>query len=96
MNSSEAVVKFCLYVAGELPNSQRARSNLEAFCREHLAERYSIEVLDVTQSPERALEDNVLMTPQLVVLNGESRRVIVGSLQDRTALFEAVGLGARV
>ncbi|MFC4351992.1 circadian clock KaiB family protein [Fodinicurvata halophila] len=96
MMSSEAVVKFCLYVAGDLPNSQRARSNLDAFCREHLTGRYSIEILDVTQSPERALEDNVLMTPQLVVLNGASRRVIVGSLQDRTVLFEAVGLGGHV
>lgn len=94
--NSEAVVKFCLYVAGDLPNSQRARSNLEAFCREHLAERYSIEILDVTQSPERALEDNVLMTPQLVVLNGGSRHVIVGSLQDHSVLSDVVGIGDRV
>ena len=52
-------VLFRLYVAARLPNSQRALANLTEFCRQHLADRHRIEVVDVFESPERALADNV-------------------------------------
>ena len=42
-----ALFKFCLYVAGDAPNSAQAIANLAAFCQAHLPDRYEIEVVDV-------------------------------------------------
>lgn len=68
MSSRPAVYKFCLYVAGDAPNSALARANLTTLCREHLPNRHQIEIVDVFRQPQRALADGVFMTPTLVKL----------------------------
>jgi circadian clock protein KaiB len=81
-----------LYVAGTLPNSQQAVSNLRAVCEERLPGRHSIEVIDFLEEPERALEDGVLVTPTLVILAPAPQRTVIGTLSDRAALLRALGL----
>lgn len=83
-------VLFRLYVAARLPNSQRALANLTEFCRQHLADRHRIEVVDVFESPERALADNVLLTPTLVVVAPLPTRTIVGDLSDAGVLLQVL------
>lgn len=87
---ADGMVRFRLYVAGTLPNSRRAVANLEAFCRRHLADRHSIEILDVFEEPARAQADDVLLTPQLIVLNGGRTSRYVGDLTDLSALLPAL------
>ena len=89
--TEDSRVEFVLYVAGELPNSQRALSNLQAFCRDELMTEFRIEILDVFKQPERALTDKILITPQLVVRRTGCRQVIIGDLTDRNILRRAVG-----
>ena len=60
--------KFRLYVAGDAQNSAQAVANLTAFCKACLAERHSIEIVNVFREPKRALADGILMTPTLVKL----------------------------
>ena len=86
---SEDIIEFRLYVAGELPNSRRAVGNLQAFCREHLGQRFRVEIIDVFEAPARALADRVLLTPQLVVHRSGRTVTIVGDLTDREALCAA-------
>ena len=83
-------VVFRIYLAGQLPNSQRAMSNLTAFCRRYFANRHQIEVVDVFQSPERALADNVLLTPTLVIATPLPPRTIVGDLSDVAILLQVL------
>lgn len=83
-------VFFRLYVAGQLPNSQRALANLTEFCRQHLAGRHRIEVVDVFEDPDRALADNVLLTPALVIGAPLSPRTIVGDLSDAAILLRVL------
>ena len=66
--------RFRLYVAGEAQNSLQARANLAALCREHLAGRHEIEVVDVLRHPKRALADCVFMTPTLMKLGSSPAR----------------------
>lgn len=87
---NENVVLFRLYVAGQLPNSQRALANLTEICRQHLADRYRIEVVDVFEAPDRALADNVLLTPALVIGPPLSPRTIVGDLSDAAVLLRVL------
>ncbi len=85
---------FRLYVAGDAPNSTQAIANLRALCREHLPERYQIEIVDVLHDPKRALADGVFLTPMLVKTSPGPIRKIVGSLSQRQPVLQALGLTA--
>ena len=93
--SRRVVFRFRLYVAGDALNSTRAMANLTALCREHLAGRYEIEIVDVFRHPELALTDEVFLTPTLVRLAPAPVRRIVGSLSDTLAVLQALGLEKR-
>ena len=93
--SRRVVYRFRLYVADDALNSARAVSNLTALCQEHLADRHEIEVVDVFRHPERALADEIYMTPTLVRLAPAPFRRIVGSLSDTLAVLQALGLEKR-
>ena len=90
--SGAAPFKFLLYVAGDGPNSAQALANLDAICREHLAGRHEIEVVDVLREPQRALADLVMLTPLLVKLSPGPVRKITGSLSQREPVLQALGL----
>lgn len=83
---------FILFVAGDAPNSVRAIANLGAFCREYLAGRYSIEIVDVFLEPKRALAEHVFLTPTLVALTPLPSRRIVGTLSQVQPLLQTFGL----
>jgi circadian clock protein KaiB len=84
--------KFRLYVAGNSPNSTKAITNLRALCEEILREQHEIEVIDVLKEPQRALKDGVHLTPMLLKLSPSPTSTIIGSLNDRQPLLQALGL----
>jgi circadian clock protein KaiB len=84
--------KFRLYVAGDAANSVAAVANLNTICREHLPDRFEIEIVDVFIQPERALADGVFLTPTLVKLSPPPVRKIVGSLTQTLPILQAVGI----
>jgi circadian clock protein KaiB len=86
--------EFRLYVAGDTPNSVRARVNLGALCRKYLVGRYKIQIIDVFKDPNRAMIDGIYMTPALIKVAPSPVRMIVGTLSKSAALLEALGLTA--
>ena len=86
--------EFRLYVAGDTPNSVRARVNLGALCRKYLVGRYKIQIIDVFKDPNRAMIDGIYMTPALIKVAPSPVRMIVGTLSKSSALLEALGLTA--
>ena len=90
------LIGFRLYVAGDAQNSTMAMANLTALCREHLDGRHEIEVIDVFQQPERALEDGVLMTPTVVRVGVAPMRRVVGNLSESAWVVHALGLARLV
>jgi circadian clock protein KaiB len=87
-----ALYKFRLYVAADTLNSAQAIANLNALCRAHLMGRYEIEVVDVFQEPQRALAENIRMTPTLLKLEPSPARRIIGSLAKTQLVLEMLGL----
>jgi circadian clock protein KaiB len=85
--------RFRLYVADSTQNSDTARTNLTTLCQDYLPGRHEIEVIDVLSTPERALDDGILMTPTLVKLWPLPVRRIVGTLNATSAVVKALGLG---
>ncbi len=84
--------KFRLYIAGEALNSTQALANLGALCRDHLPDRYEIEVVDVFREPKRALADGIFMTPTLVKISPSPSRRVVGALSQTKLVLQALGL----
>jgi circadian clock protein KaiB len=72
-----------LYVAGTTPKSVAAITNLRKFCEEHLAGRYTIEVVDLLENPKLARGDQIVAIPTLVRKLPTPMRKIIGDLSDR-------------
>jgi circadian clock protein KaiB len=71
-----------LYTAGQSPKSLAALANLKKVCEEHLAGRYSIEVIDLMKNPRLAKDDQIVAIPTLVRKLPEPLRRLVGDLSD--------------
>jgi circadian clock protein KaiB len=69
-----------LFVAGTEPNSLLARRNLDAICAEHLEGDCQVEVVDVFEDHQRALEYGVFVTPALVARFGDATATFLGNL----------------
>jgi circadian clock protein KaiB len=76
-----------LYVAGDAPNSTRARANLHRILMDVDPSCYELEVIDCLAEPLRALGDGVLVTPTLMRVEPPPPQVVVGTLSalDRVA-----------
>jgi circadian clock protein KaiB len=88
--SSLPYFKFDLYVAGSGVNSLLAIANINALCREQLAGRHEIKIIDILQEPPP--DDNILLTPMLIKLSPAPICKIVGNLKDRNILLHLLGL----
>lgn len=82
-----------LYVAGQTPRALAAFANLQAICEEHLAGRYTIEVVDLLETPQLARGDQILALPTLVRKLPPPMRKIIGDLSDTERVL--VGLDLR-
>ena len=82
-----------LYVAGQTPKSIRAFGNLKKLCEEHLADQYTIEIIDLLKNPRLARGDQIVAIPTLVRKLPEPMRKIIGDLSNTERVL--VGLDIR-
>ena len=71
-----------LYVAGQSPKSVRAFDNLKKICEEHLAGKYSIEIIDLLKNPQLAAGDQIIAIPTLVRHLPVPIKSIIGDLSN--------------
>jgi circadian clock protein KaiB len=82
-----------LYVAGQTPKSLTAFANLKQLCDEHLAGKYSIEVIDLVKNPALSRGDQIVALPTLVRRLPQPMRKIIGDLSNTERVL--VGLDLR-
>jgi len=82
-----------LYVAGQTPKSLAAIANLKSICEEHLAGRYTIQVIDLLVTPQLAAGDQIVALPTLVRRLPPPLKRIIGNLSDTEKVL--VGLDIR-
>jgi circadian clock protein KaiB len=82
-----------LYVAGQTSKSMIAFANLKKVCEEHLAGKYTIEVVDLLVNPQLARGDQIVAIPTLVRKLPEPIRKIIGDLSNTERVL--VGLQLR-
>ena len=69
-----------LYVAGQTPRSLAAFANLKRICEQHLANRHSIEVIDLVRQPQLAQGDQIVAIPTLVRRLPQPVKRVIGDL----------------
>lgn len=84
-----------LYTAGQSPKSLAALANLKRVCEEHLAGRYTIEVVDLLKNPRLAKDDQIVAIPTLVRKLPEPLRRLVGDLSDTERTLVGLQLRSR-
>jgi circadian clock protein KaiB len=82
-----------LYVAGQTPKSILALKNINKYCKQHLGDKYSIEVIDLLKNPQLAEGDQIFAIPTLVRKVPEPIRKIIGDLSNEEKVL--VGLNIR-
>jgi circadian clock protein KaiB len=82
-----------LYVAGQTPKSVLALKNITKYCKEHLADKYTIEVIDLLVNPQLAEGDQIFAIPTLVRKVPVPIRKIIGDLSNEEKVL--VGLNIR-
>ena len=81
-----------LYVAGKTAKSEAALANLKLICENHLAGRYSIEVIDLLVNPKLAAGDQILAVPTLVRKFPTPIRKIIGDLSNKERVLVGLNL----
>ncbi|MDY6988502.1 MAG: circadian clock KaiB family protein [Thermodesulfobacteriota bacterium] len=85
-----------LYVAGQTPNCVKAFSNLKEICEEHLKGKYTIEVIDLLESPKLAKGDQITAIPTLIRKLPEPVRKIVGNLSKTERVLVGLDVKPRI
>jgi len=90
--------RFQLFVAGNEPNSIKARAVLARLCGARLKGRCEMRIVDVFEDYQAAIDHGVVVVPTLIVEEPPPAKTIVGSLSDEEkvlALLGLLGKGAR-
>ena len=82
-----------LYVTGMTPKSTQAIANVEKLCKEHLAGRYELKVIDIYQQPKLVQGEQIIAIPTLVRKLPELLKRIIGDLANTERVL--VGLDIR-
>lgn len=81
-----------LYVAGQTPKSLQAFANLKKICEENLANRYVIEVIDLSKQPQLAQKDQIVALPTLVRKLPQPIKRIIGDLSNLDSVMVGMDL----
>ena len=82
-----------LYVAGMTPKSTLAVTNIKKICEDHLAGRYSLEVIDLYKRPSLADGEQIIAAPTLLKKLPLPLRRFIGDMSNTEKII--VGLDLR-
>jgi len=81
-----------LYVTGMTPKSTQAIANVEKLCKEHLAGRYELEVIDIYQQPKLVQGEQIIATPTLIKKLPLPLRKLIGDMSDTERFLVGIDL----
>jgi len=81
-----------LFMADDEPNSKQARENLRRLQETHLKMPHKKEIVDVLEDFQTALENNVLVTPCLILVSPQPKVTVFGNLNDTKRVVAALRL----
>ena len=81
-----------LYVYGMSQKSSDAIAAIEKICREHLHGRFNLEVIDITNDQNIAMDQNIVVIPMLEKILPLPRRRMIGDLSDQEKVLSMLDL----
>jgi len=84
-----------LFVANGEPNSRKAQQTLQEICETYLNKNYTLDIIDVLQDYQAALDHRVLVAPTLIVTAPSPKVTIIGSLSNVGKVLTALGLSKK-
>lgn len=84
--------RFRLFVMGWESRSRSAEDQLRAICVESLGDDFEIEVVDLSDHPDRADLERIVATPTLDRIEPTPRVRVIGDLASREQLIGALDL----
>lgn len=82
--------RLVLYVAGMGATARRTLANLDRICKAYLADRYTLDIVDLLDQPDRAEGDEIIAVPTLVRERPRPRRKIIGDLSSTGRVLESL------
>jgi circadian clock protein KaiB len=84
-----------LYVTGHTPRSTAAIEQMHAICDEVLSKRYALEVVDVLERPQLAVDERIIATPTVIKRLPDPLRRVIGDLSDSEKVLAGLELVPR-
>ena len=84
-----------LYVSGLTPKSRRAIENIKKICEEDLEGRFELEIVDIYQRPDLAVDEQVIAAPTLIKELPLPLRRVIGDLSDKERIVVGLDLHPR-
>ena len=84
-----------LFVSGMTTRSTAALATIKALCEHELQGRYELDVIDIYQHPQSAVEEQIVAVPTLVRQLPEPLRRVIGDLSDEGRLLMGLDLRRR-
>ena len=81
-----------LFITGATPNSIRAVTNIRQICEDHLAGRYSLEIIDVYQHEGIAEKEQLIALPLLIKSLPLPERRMIGDLSNTEKVLKGLGV----
>ena len=83
-----------LFVSGKTHQSEQTILNLRRICEEEFNGKYSMQVIDILESPELAEEAKIRATPTLIKELPLPLRRVIGDLSDKDRVLVSLDLPA--
>ena len=83
---------FKLYVFNETANSVRAIKNLKKITKKFLKEQYTIDIIDIIETPKLAIDGSIVAVPTLIKSFPPPYRKVIGDLSDTENVVVSLGL----
>jgi circadian clock protein KaiB len=84
-----------LFVTGHTEKSVRAVRNVTRLCESHLPGNYDLEVVDLYQQPELAMQHQLVAAPTLIKMLPLPPRKMIGDMSDSGRVLAGLGIAAR-
>ena len=81
-----------LFITGILPNSIRAVVNCKALCEKYLENRYDLEIIDIYQQPDLAVNEDIIAVPVLIKKFPLPEERVIGDLSDIEKVLQSLDL----
>jgi len=81
-----------LYVSGATPRSTEAIAKIKDICEEYLPGHYDLEVIDIYQQPQLAVQEQILAAPTLVKESPGKLRRMIGNLSNTRLILQRLGV----